>query len=91
MNYSYSYSEFINGLINLGYKFFVVPENDKVIVEVSFNQSFFQHDEEIVPPKEIPQVPYKIYMARDEEYDEISFVFTWTFVINEWLAEPPRQ
>jgi hypothetical protein len=83
--------QFIEELVSLGYKFFVVPENDKVIVEVSFNQSFFSHDEELAPPKEIPQVPYKIYMARDEEYDEISFVFAWTFELNEWLAEPPRQ
>ena len=86
-----NYKQFIEELIALGYRFFVSPENDKVIVEVSFNQSFFSYDEEIIPPKEIPQLPYKIYMARDEEYDEISFVFAWTFEINEWPAEPPRQ
>jgi len=86
-----NYKQFIEELIGLGYRFSVYPNNDKIIVEVLFNQSFFSHDEEIVPPKEIPQVPYKIYMARDEEYDEISFVFAWTFVINECPAEPPRQ
>lgn len=91
MNYSYSYSEFINGLINLGYKFLVVPENNKIIVEVSFDHSYFGHDDEIVPPKELPQFPYKIFMNRDEEYDEFGIIFSWSFELNEWPAEPPRQ
>ena len=83
--------QFIEELIALGYRFFVSSENDKIIVEASFNPSCFHNGEEIVPPKELPQVPYKIFMARNEEYEEISFVFAWTFELNEWPAEPPRQ
>lgn len=83
--------QFIEELIGLGYKFCVVPNNDRIVVELSFNQSCFRDGEEIAPPKELPQLPYKITTRKDEEYDEFYIVFIWSFVTNEWPAEPPRQ
>ena len=92
---NYSYSEFINGLINLGYKFFVSPEGSTIIIEVSFDQSYFIDGDEIVPPKELPQFPYKTIVRRDdygdETCDKLYIVFIWEFELNEWPVEPPRQ
>lgn len=82
--------QFIEELIGLGYKFFVSPDNDKTVVEVSFNLSCFGHGDEIVPPKELSKSPYKTIMRKGEEWDEFYIVFSWSFV-NEWPIEPPRQ
>lgn len=83
--------QFIEELIGLGYRFYVYPDNDRIVVEVSFYQSFFRNGEEIVPPKGIPQVPYKIFMDYDDEYDDYYILFQWSFEANEWPAEPPCQ
>lgn len=84
-----NYKQFIEELIALGYRFSVYPNNEKVVVKVSFDPSCFRNDE-IVPPKELPQLPYKIFMDYEEYYD-YSILIQWTFEINEWPAEPPRQ
>ena len=60
-------------------------------LEASFNPSCFHNGEEIVPPKELPKLPYKIFMDHDEEYDDFSILIQWSFVTNECPAEPPRQ
>ena len=82
---------FIEELIGHGDSFSVYPDNDRIFVEASFNPSCFHNGDEIVPPKELPKLPYKIFMDHDEEYDDYSILIQWSFVTNEWPAEPPRQ
>ena len=86
-----NHKQFIEELIALGYRFSVYPDNDQIVVEASFNLSCFSNGDEIVPPKELPRLPYKIFMDHDEEYDDYSILIQWSFVTNEWPAEPPRQ
>lgn len=87
-----NYSQFIEELINQGYSFFVSPQGSKIVVELSFRVSYFGDGDEIRPPQELPQLPHKAIARRDQEdYDEPYVVFIWTFELNEWPAEPPRQ
>ena len=83
--------QFIEELIGLGYRFSVYPDNDQIFVEASFNPACFHNGDEIVPPEKLPRLPYKIFMDRDDEYDDFSILIQWSFVTNECPAEPPRQ
>jgi hypothetical protein len=84
--------QFIETLISLGYNFFVLPEDSKVVIELSLEASSYKDGDEITPPSGLPKLPYKAIARREEEYDELFYiVFVWSFELAECPAEPPRQ